>query len=76
MTAVVDPPVNGAIPAAMAESRLVGPVSAASSSNKVSEQAMVQVTRVAAVLITVVIAVASCRRGRRCKSWPTTPPCW
>lgn len=59
MTALADPPVNGAEPAAMAQSPFVKPVSAASSRNDVSEQAAVRVTRATAVLITVVIAVAS-----------------
>ena len=59
MTALADPPVNGAEPAATAQSPLARPVSAASSRNDVSEQAAVRVTRAAAMLITMVIAVAS-----------------
>src|SRR5436305_14500107 len=59
MTALADPPVNGAEPAATAQSPFVGPPTAASSRNNVSEQAAVRVTRAAAVLITVVIAAAS-----------------
>jgi hypothetical protein len=62
MTAVADPPVNGAASGALAESPVVRPVSAASSvssRNDVSEQTAVRVTRAAAVLITVVIATAS-----------------
>jgi hypothetical protein len=59
MTALADPPVNGAEPAAKPQSSFVRPVSAASSRNDASEQAAVRVTRAAAVLITVVIAVAS-----------------
>jgi hypothetical protein len=59
MTALADPPVNGAAAAAMAQSLFVKPLSAASSRNDMSEQTAVRVTRAAAVMITVVIAVAS-----------------
>jgi hypothetical protein len=59
MTAVADPPVNESESAVMPKSPFIKPASATSSRNDVSEQAAVRVTRAAAVIITVVIAVAS-----------------
>jgi hypothetical protein len=59
MTALADPPVNGVEPAPMARSPFVRPSATASSHNVVREQAAVRITRVAAGLITLVIAVAS-----------------
>jgi hypothetical protein len=59
MTALADPPLNGADLATMLQSPSAGAGSVASSRSDVREQASVRVTRIAAVLITVIIAIAS-----------------
>jgi hypothetical protein len=59
MTALAGPPLNGTELAARTQSPSARSVSVASTHNDVREQAAVRVTRAAAVLITVVIAVAS-----------------
>jgi hypothetical protein len=59
MTALADPPLNGAELATRAQSPSASSISVGASRNAMSGRAAVRVTRVAAVLITVVIAVAS-----------------
>jgi succinate dehydrogenase hydrophobic anchor subunit len=59
MTALADSPVNGAERAAKSQSPSAKPSSTGSSRNGLSEQSAVRVTGAAAVLITVVIALAS-----------------
>ncbi|HYZ67807.1 MAG TPA: DUF2637 domain-containing protein [Mycobacterium sp.] len=59
MTTLADPPTNGAELDALEQSAFITPISTNSSRNDSGEQAVVRVTRAAAVLITVVIGAAS-----------------